>query len=319
MASLVATAAEQEVAIAIDNISLAGTLTTPDNKPLSKLVIMITGSGAQDRDESIMGHKPFKTIADSLLNRGIASLRLDDRGVGGSGGSPNGNTLKVLNNDISAAVHYVDSIYPDCHIGLLGHSQGGSIAIMQGAHNPRVEFIVTMAAPAWSGDSLIMSQTRAIATASMGRWDNEPIQRYIIDIARSKIAAPTARALIYQKITEQIGQASEIAQVRQQLNSQIDIMVSTYYREMLRYDPSADIKAVHIPWLALNGSKDLQVLPSNLKTFKEHNTNVQTHELEDLNHLFQPAVTGLINEYQRSVPTPAPSVITQIADWISNL
>lgn len=308
----------REVIISGNGVSLAGTLVTPGSKTPEDVVIMVTGSGPQDRDETIMGHKPFKVIADSLATHGIASLRLDDRGVGASTGNISGNTVDMLNSDITRAIAYVDSLYPESRIGILGHSQGGTIAIRQGAHNPRVGYIITLAAPAWAGDSLIMSQSRAIAVAHTGRWDAEHDQRYIMDVAKSPLPAITARTLIYNHINAKLGDTARLPQVQEQVTTQINAVCSDYYREMLRYDPADDIKHVNIPWLALNGTKDIQVLIGNLETIRNLNPKAHVIECQGMNHLFQPAITGLMNEYSQAVPTPDPQVITTIINWIKH-
>ena len=172
-------------------IVLAGTLTTP---PSPKAVcVLATGSGAQDRDETLLGHKPFKGLADSLVDRGYAVLRMDERGTGSSGGSFSGATVDDFVTDIAAGVGYVDSLFRDIPICVIGHSEGGGIAIRLGASDKRVDMIVTLAAQAWRGDSVIMSQCREMAVRMLGHWDGEALQRQLLDIAMSDATESSVR------------------------------------------------------------------------------------------------------------------------------
>ncbi len=313
-------ARESEVSVTnpSDGTILAGTLAVPDSGAPKALFVMATGSGAQNRDEEIFGYRPFKVISDSLVSNGYAVLRTDDRGVGGSTGDSSAATLDDLTDDAIAGVEYLRSQFPGVKVGILGHSQGGDVAVKAGARNA-VDFIVTLAGPAWAGDSLVMSQARALAVALTGSWPQEATHRRLLDIAKSDLPAFTAKMMLYHELAAQVGEAANIPQVQQQLNAQVEPMVSIAYRDLLRYDPADDIQKVRVPWLALNGSKDTQVISDNLKTIKELCLSATTVELPGHNHLFQKATTGLVNEYQTSGSCPTPEAIAVILNWLKDV
>ncbi|MCM1067423.1 MAG: alpha/beta fold hydrolase [Muribaculaceae bacterium] len=299
-------------------ISLGGTLSVPEGTPKAVLVLA-SGSGRQNRDEEIAGHRPFRTIADSLTLHGYAVLRLDDRGIGASGGDFAAATNSDFVSDISAALTFVDSLYTDIPAGVLGHSEGGTTAIRVAVADPRCRFIVTLAAPAWPGDSVIMSQGRAMAVAMTGTWENEALQRGLLDIAKGPLSAIQAQMAIYGRLAEAAGNdATALPQVRSQLNAAAASITSPWYREMLRYDPSADIAAVGVPWLALNGERDMQVLPANLRAISEINGKANTMLLPGHNHLFQKCTTGMPDEYARLTEDISEETLAAIAAWLDN-
>ncbi|MDE6120745.1 MAG: lysophospholipase, partial [Muribaculaceae bacterium] len=240
-----ATGAEQEFVVRNEaaSVVLCGTLQTPDNVAPKALVVMASGSGQQNRDEEIFGHKIFKDIADRLSCSGYASLRLDDRGTGSSSGDFSKATTDDFTDDIACALKSVDSVFTDIPIGVLGHSEGGSVAIRLGAHNPLCEFIITLAAPAWRGDSIIMSQARALAENASGNWsaENATLQRRLLDICLSPIPSALARPVFISTMTKEAGSAGTLPQVQASIAASADAMLSKWYREFLRYDPSDDI------------------------------------------------------------------------------
>lgn len=276
-------------------ITLAGTLSVPDGTPRGSLVLA-TGSGLQNRDEELMGHRPFKVIAEFLADHGYAVLRMDDRGFGESEGNGEEATTGDFVTDIASGLALVDSVFPEVPTGVLGHSEGGTIAIRL-APNPKCDFIVTLGAPAWSGDSIVMSQSRAVATAMTGSWAAEQTQRKLLDLAKSSAPSPMARVGMMMEMKKNLGEAADLPQVQSALGAQIDAMLSPWYRSFLRYDPAEDIKNVSKPWIALNGSLDHQVLPANLETVKALNPKAKTILMPDHNHLFQVCRTGLPQEY----------------------
>lgn len=297
-------------------IGLAGTLTMPDGGNPRAAIVLATGSGSQDRDETVAGHKPFKAIAEYLSDRGYAVLRMDDRGVGQSGGSAETATTTSNITDVEAGLAWLDSVCAGIPAGVIGHSEGGQIAYRIAARNPMCRFIVTLAAPAWRGDSLVMSQSRAIATALTGRWDAEAQQRHVLDIASSQLPAITARPMLAAELSSALGDQARLPQVQEYVSRQIDGLLSPWYREFLRYDPAADIAAVAVPWLALNGAKDMQVLPANLADITRLNPKADTLELSGHNHLFQNAATGLPQEYA-TLPEPiSPQTLEAVAIWL---
>lgn len=319
--ALRATGMEKEVEIVNrhDGITLAGTLSAPDNRQPKAVIVMATGSGQQNRDEEIMGHKPFKTIADHLTANGYAVIRMDDRGIGGSGGDFASATTDDFLRDIAAGLAYADSCLAGIPAGVLGHSEGGTIAIRSAATDPRCEFILTLAAPAWAGDSIIMSQSRAIANAMTGRWDGEEFQRSIIGIAKSSTPPAQANTMIYMTLSQSLGESAKIPAVQQQIAAQVEGMLSPWYRSMLRYNPATDISAVNKPWLALNGSRDIQVLPENLNTISELNPGAIVKLLPDHNHLFQRCKTGMIQEYASISEDISPETLEVITKWLDGL
>lgn len=312
---------EHEVTITnpADGVKLAGTLSFPaDSKPRAAMVLA-SGSGQQNRDEEIMGHRPFKAIADYLGKRGYAVLRMDDRGCGGSGGDFSAAVNADFVSDVAAGIGYLDSCYKSIPVGVIGHSEGGTTAIKVGVGDNRCDFIVTLAAPAWPGDSIIMSQGRAIAVAMSGKWEGERQQRMYLDIAKSDMPSFQARTAIYTDVASHLGESTRLPAVQNQLNAQVNVMVSPWYRDMLRYDPADDIRCVKIPWLALNGDKDMQVLPANLETIKRLNGGVKTVLLAGINHLMQSCVTGMPQEYVTITEDMSPSVLEAIAEWLDEL
>ncbi|MDE6450358.1 MAG: alpha/beta hydrolase, partial [Muribaculaceae bacterium] len=298
-------------------ITLGATLTMPaDGNPAAALVLA-TGSGQQNRDEEIMGHRPFKAIAEHLSSRGYAVLRFDDRGVGESGGDPSKSTLDDYVTDLSAAIAKVDSCMPGrIPVGVLGHSEGGSAAIKIAGKDSGCSFIITMGAPAWSGDSIIMSQARAMAVAMMGRWEAEASQRRILDLVKSDIPTIMLRVSLHQLIAEQLGGMANMPDVMKQVSAQVEVLCSLPYRSMVRYNPEDDIREVGVPWLALNGDKDMQVLPANLDAIKALNPDADTRLMPGLNHLMQDCTTGLVQEYVSISQDISPTALEAITSWL---
>lgn len=309
---------EREVSVANnrDGVTLAGTLTAPDTIVPRAAIVLASGSGSQNRDEEILGHRPFKVLAEYLSSRGYAVLRFDDRGIGGSTGNAQQSTTDDSARDLSAAISMLDSIYGGTPKGIIGHSEGGITAVKCANTDSSCHFIVTLAAPAWSGDSIVMSQTRAIAVALTGRWDGEATQRRALDIVKSPTADFIAKTLLRNELVGQLGDAANIPQAAKQVNQAVELMLSPAYRSMIRYNPKDDMSRVAVPWLALNGSRDTQVLPGNLKTIKDYNHKADTVLIEGHNHLFQPCTTGLANEYAIIASDISVETLETIAAWL---
>ncbi|MDO4320552.1 MAG: alpha/beta fold hydrolase [Bacteroidales bacterium] len=318
LAAVTATGAEREVRVHNGDVVLAGTLALPDNVAPTAVVVLATGSGAQDRDESLAGHAPFRILSDSLAAAGFAVLRMDDRGTASSTGDYASARLSDFDSDIEAGLAFVDSCLHGVKKGVIGHSQGGQTAIKLAARG-KCDFIVTLAVPAWRGDSIIMSQSRAMATAITGRWDAEPLQRRLMDIAGSNQPDYMAHTMIYMALAESVGEMSRMPAVRERLEASTNALLSPAYRDMLRYDPADNIKAVDVPWLALNGDKDTQVLPQNLLTIKQLNPSAETVVLPGHNHLFQICTTGLVTEYESLAQSPSSETLTTIISWLGKL
>jgi len=296
----------------VAGIELAGTLTAPTDAAPRAAVLLVSGSGAQDRDEEIMGHRPFRAIAEHLSANGYAVLRVDDRGAGASTGSFDGSTTDDFVGDAAACLAFLDSCWSGVPRGIIGHSEGGIVAVRSAVSNPRCNFIVTLGGPAWSGDSIIMSQTRAIATAMTGRWDGEPVQRKVLDIVKMPVNATVASMMLWQLSSEQFGAAADMPEVRESLSQQIKVLTSPWYRAFIAYNPAADIAAVRVPYTAINGGRDFQVLPDNLETIRELNPAAETVLLPGLNHLMLECQTGLVQEYPSLPGDIAPAALDAI-------
>lgn len=299
-----------------DGMVLAGTLTVPETGTPRAALVLATGSGSQDRDETVAGHKPFKRIAEYLADRGYAVLRLDDRGTGESGGSADDITPQSNTADVSSGLAWLDSAFSKVPAGVLGHSEGGQIACRIAAGNPACRFIVTLAGPAWRGDSIVMSQSRALAVALTGRWDAEDSQRKLLSVASSTMPDITASPMLYQIIMSAMGPQASLPQVKEYVSAQVSGLLKPWYREFLRYDPADDIKTVKVPWLALNGEKDMQVLPANLNTIASLNPSAETILLPGHNHLFQNASTGMPDEYEKLPEDISDITLETIAAWL---
>lgn len=315
-------AREQEVAIrnTAGGITLAGTLSTPENSVIKGAVVLASGSGAQNRDEEIMGLRPFKVLADTLSAAGYAVLRMDDRGTADSEGDFQSSLLADFDSDIAAALSYLDSCCVGVPKGIIGHSQGGITAIrLAGAKSLRQvspDFIITLGVPAWKGDSLIMAQSRALSMAMTGNWAGEHLQRKILDIAQSSMTTTMASTLIYSMVAKEIGDLATHPKVQAQISAQVSAVTAPAYREMLRYDPQVDIRAVKTPWLAINGDRDLQVPPANLQVISSINPTAATLLLPGHNHLFQVSTTGLPQDYPYDGQSPSSDTLSAIIQWL---
>jgi fermentation-respiration switch protein FrsA (DUF1100 family) len=315
-------------------ITLAGTLTMPDTGSNFKAVILITGSGAQNRDEEIMGHKPFLVIADYLTRRGIAVLRYDDRGTAQSTGNFATATTADFATDTESAIVYLKTrkeINPQ-KIGLAGHSEGGVIAPMIAAQSNDVSFIVMLAGTGLRGDALLLLQQEAVYRIS--------------GIPEARIAEICKiNAKVFDMIVHTNGMVSqqEIIDFMATLKDGIAAVVpggmtaddyiqqfatgvsSPWMQYFLRYDPYPTLERVKCPVLAVNGSKDLQVpAKENLAAISEAlkkggNTNVTIKEYPNLNHLFQECTTGSPAEYAIIEQTFSPVVLQDLAEWIISI
>jgi len=316
-------------------IELAGTLTMPHGDGPFPAVILITGSGSQNRNEELMGHKPFWVIADHLSRNGIAVLRYDDRGVGQSKGTPLNATSGDFATDAEAAFLYLRTrkeIDPQS-IGLAGHSEGGLIAPMVAASDPRVAFIISLAGPGVSGEEILHKQNHDISMVS-GAEEKQVMKGISInkklfailrkepdnDKAAEKITAAYKKILIKEKFS-----AEDIEKDIKQLNASLNPVSYNWFRYFISTDPKVFWKKVSCPVLALNGEKDLQVaadvnLPAIEKALKAGgNKKVETIKLPQLNHLFQHCQTGLPAEYGEIEETFSPEVLKIMADWINGL
>lgn len=314
-------------------ITLAGTLTLPKEGKRFPAVILLTGSGPQNRDEEIMGHKPFLMIADYLTRNGIAVLRFDDRGVGKSEGNFQTATGADFTRDAEAALKYLQSrkeIDPQ-KTGLLGHSEGGTTAFTIAARNKNVAFVVSLAGTGVKGDSLMLKQAEAICKSQgmpASVWEKEKDQlRHIYGLlAQDKSPVEIEkelRAEAQKKALLPTMQANEAT--KQQIENQIKTMTSPWYLYFMRHDPAADLRKIKCPVLAVNGEKDIQVdAAMNLKAIEENiksngNKQVTTKRYPGLNHLFQHCHACTIAEYGQLEETISPEVLKDIAGWMLHI
>ena len=259
--------------------TLAGTLTVPADAKC--VLLMVTGSGAQNRDEEVFEHKPFAVIADRLARAGIATLRYDDRATGKSIGGMDANvTTKDFAEDAAAGIEWLRSSKRFKKVGILGHSEGGSIAFMLGAQK-KVDFIVSLAGPAVTGDSILLAQNKLLG-------------------------GDAAKDLTIEKLRE-------MPQIKQ----------SPWIQWFIDYDPQNDIAKIKCPVMALNGSKDCQVVasqsvPALRRTLPKNKQNL-IKQYDGLNHLFQHCQTGLPTEYGTIEETFSEEVIRDIITWVKQL
>ncbi|HEX6087943.1 MAG TPA: alpha/beta hydrolase [Thermoanaerobaculia bacterium] len=308
--------AEEDVVVANGDVRLAGTLTLPRSAPPFPAVVLITGSGAQDRDETVFGHKPFLVLADHLTRRGLAVLRVDDRGTGKSTGSLASVTTEDLAADTLAAVKFLRARKDIAKIGLIGHSEGGVIAPMVANRSQDVAFLVLVAAPGLPGDQIIMRQTESLGVAAGASREivaqGVAQQRQILDLVMKTKDEAALRAKLQELLGKQMTAEMLDAQVRQ--------LASPWYRWMLAYDPRPALRKVRVPLLAINGAKDIQVAAKeNLAAIAAAAPHAKIVELPGLNHLLQTAATGAVSEYATIEETVAPVALEMIAEWISRV
>ena len=318
-----------------DGDTLAGTLTLPTSPGPHRAVVMITGSGPQDRDERIMNHRPFLVWADALTRLGIAVLRYDDRGTGASTGNFSEATTADFARDVEAAVDYLRSRkeIDNQRIGLIGHSEGGIIAPMVAVSRPKdVSFIVLLAAPGLRGDSILLMQSEVISRRS---HTPDSIREATTQLNRSLFALlvppTTDEEALRQSLAEVLRDAffdgplappMSHEQVELAINLEMEMLTAPWMRDFLRYDPVPMLSRVQCPVLAVQGSEDVQVpaaanLPIVEKALTLHgNKAVTVKEFPGLNHMLQHCQTCLPDEYGEIRETVSPEVLQFVGEWI---
>jgi pimeloyl-ACP methyl ester carboxylesterase len=306
-------------------VSLAGTLTLPPGPGPFPAAILIAGSGPQDRDETVAGHRPFLVLADHLTRKGVAVLRYDKRGIGKSTGNFDLATTEDFASDAAAALAYLKSRkeIDAGKIGLIGHSEGGIIAPMIATRSPDIAWMVLLAAPGLKGEDVMLLQSQLILKAA--GFDDDRIanarnfNRQSYDLARKERDPEQLEAKLTD-LVDSTGMSTTLPPTT--LKPQARMMTSAWFRFFLDYDPVPALEKTPCPVLALNGDKDLQMAPKeNLaqiqKALQEGgNKDFQTKELPGLNHLFQRALTGSPTEYGGIEETFAPEALDAISDWI---
>ena len=309
--------------VAYDNaaahVRLAGTLTLPAGRGPFPAVVLIAGSGAHTRDETVFGHAIFLVLADHLTRHGIAVLRYDKRGLGQSTGDYAAATSTDFAADADAGVAYLKT-RPEIdgrRIGLIGHSEGGVIAPMVAERDPAVAFLVLMAGSAVPGDQIIMAQSRAIAAVAgvpdAALTANAAFERRFLDAAMSAKDQKSAE-LAVRAVLKDAGMPEGA------IDAQAKAASSDWYRFFLSHDPAPALRRLRRPILAIIGSKDLQVpADQNLPALREalkSDSAAEVVELPGLNHLFQTAKTGAPSEYGEIEETMSPTALDLITRWI---
>ncbi|GAB1309655.1 hypothetical protein KH5_23380 [Urechidicola sp. KH5] len=308
-----------------DGVKLAGTLTYPTSGTNYPAVLLISGSGAQDRNSELMQHKPFLVIADYLTTNGIAVLRVDDRGIGESEGNYNNSTLEEFVNDNQSALNFLKShkkINPE-QIGLIGHSLGGNIAPILASKNKDVAFIILLAASGIKGDELMLLQKAKIErkmgaseiAITMGQTNMKGAYDIILKSENNTSKLQDDLEVYFTKISGGLLPKNQIQGIAMQLSL-------PWLVDFIKLDPKTALNNTNCPVLALNGTNDLQVpAEENLSAIEKAlnsngNKEVTIKEFENLNHLFQKSETGLPNEYGSIEQTFAPEVLEFMSEWI---
>jgi len=316
-----------------DKIFLAGTLTFPKEGKKFPAAVLISGSGPQNRNEELLGHKPFLVLSDHLTRNGYAVLRFDDRGVGESEGDFKSATTEDFAKDVLAAVEYLKTRNEIDHrrIGLIGHSEGGIIAPMAAIQNDEIAFIVLLAGTGLPGEEILYLQSRLIEEAS--GTPEEDITRslefssVIYDAIKKSgdfvVAEKRIKEYFWREYMEMSDEDKQkIGDPEVFLNMQLRVALTPWFKFFLTYDPAPALEKVKCPVLAIIGEKDLQVPPKeNLPAIKEAlkkggNKNYTVKELPGLNHLFQTAETGSPIEYAKIEETMSPLALDTITNWL---
>lgn len=306
---------------------LSGTLVYPQNfKKGMPVMLMVTGSGQQNRDEELMGHKPFLVIADYLAKHGIATLRYDDRGVGKSDGDYSKATTFDNMLDAQAGVRFLKNMKQFGKVGVLGHSEGGEIAYML-ASRGEADFVVSLAGPVLPGDSLLIRQNKDIL--AMSGLDKEYVDKYALAMNRmidyvkkgqkSRFSTPES---IVASLTLGINIPE---QLKGNLTEAFKAIDNPWMRYFVSYNPAGDVNSMKCPAFLLFGEKDMQVSASmNVPVAKsiipqKWQAKSEVKEYKGLNHLFQPAQSGLPMEYGKIETTISDQVLKDIAAWIGGV
>ena len=318
------------------NIDLAGTLTIPDGKGPFRAVVLVTGSGPQDRDEALMGHKPFLVIADYLTRNGIAVLRYDDRGIAKSKGTFSTGTTFDFADDAEAGLTWLKTqpLIDTKHVGIAGHSEGGLIAPIVASRNNNVNFIILIAGPGISGLEILLAQSALISEKSGLAPDvveksskvNKAIYDVILREKDNTRAAEEIKKIMADAVNSDpsVSETVKTEQIKS-LDAKITPILTPWFRTFLEIDPKQYLLKTKCPVLALNGTKDVQVpYQADLEAIDKYlkqagNKNYTIMKIEGVNHLFQHADTGLPTEYGTIEETFAPEAFKAMGDFILKL
>jgi uncharacterized protein len=313
---------------------LQGTLTIPEGRGPFSCAVLISGSGLQDRDESLMGHKPFLVIADFLTRNGIAVLRFDDRGVGGSVVEDRATLVNATTEDFATDVAVMvravrnHSEIDARRVGVIGHSEGGLIGPMVAVGDSKLAFVVMLAGPGVAGDELLpVQQARLLETSGA---DQDLIDALVhASMTLYEIMEMGSHEEMPRKEMEELvaiqfeAQGIDVSKelFEQAVDEGLEVMLSPWMQYFLFYDPAPTLAQVTCPVLALNGSKDVQVdARQNLTAIEqikiESGNDITIIELDGLNHLFQPATTGAVSEYAQIETTFDPGALAIMTEWL---
>lgn len=316
-------------------INLAGTLTLPDGQQNCPAVVLISGSGPQNRDGAILKHKPFLVLADYLTRQGMVVLRVDDRGVGESGGTFAGATSADFATDVAAAVDYLKK-HPRVNsnkVGLLGHSEGGLIAPMVASSREDVAFLVLLAGPGYTGAQILKQQNHDLTLLKTKNAQLAKKQAKALDAIYAAVLTEENQALsttemvtLLEKDLHKLSEKDKatLGWTEGVIRQLITQLRSPWMQYFLAANPTHYLSQVQSPVLAINGDKDLQVHVDNLKGIetalkKANNNQYSIQAFENLNHLLQTSETGAIEEYVTIEETISPKVLTAIDSWLQQI
>lgn len=311
-----------------DGVNLKGTLTVPNLQDGYKAVIIVSGSGPQNRDGDMFGHQIYKVLAEYLSARGVAVLRYDERGVGESEGNFNSADLDAFQKDVEAALAYMrkDQTLKISQLGLIGHSLGGVIAPKIAAADSKIDFVVMLAGPGMNGDQLMLEQ-KAAYERGLGFSEAQILQaRDAVEgayqvMVNTDVVGKALKDTLNAFYEKKYGALLPVAQ-RQALVGQLS---SNEMVGLVRNKPETYLTKVQCSLLALNGDKDFQVpAAGNLGAIEKYlkaggNQHFKIYELDGFNHLFQEAKTGMMDEYAKSAHAMSPIVLDIVSQWILGL
>lgn len=305
-----------------DGALMSATLTIPDNVPNGRItaVVMVTGSGPQNRDEELADHRPFAVIADHLARHGIASLRYDDRGTGKSTGNFLTATTDTLKEDAMSGIAFLRSIASIAKVGVLGHSEGGTIAFMLGAEENAPDFIVSLAGLAISGREALMKQNSHLLDRSQLTDIDKENGLKLIGLVFNTMTEQKRKGVLSPIDIDSIVRTSGLT-VAPQIVSSLKMtqkIRTPWFDALLSLNPREYLKKVKCPVLAINGEKDTQVEADNLSVIQELVPHAQTRLMPELNHLMQHAVSGEVDEYDQIQETISPEVLDIMVQFIKD-
>ena len=328
---------QEEVKIQSGMVTLAGTLTLPPSAGPFPAVVLITGSGPQNRDEEVFGLKPFRMIADHLTRQGVAVLRCDDRGIGGSTGSTSQASSADFADDALAGVQFLKA-RPEidkARIGLLGHSEGGLVAPIAASRSADVAFIVLLSGPAVTGERIMLAQAQLLMRAGGAREEqirrNAEIQKRIFAAVRTGLGWDEAAAMLRTDIKAGLDALPEAqrkalpdqeAFIKSRVDAQLTMPRTPWFKYFLDYDPAPTLAKVKCPVLAIFGELDLQVPVGLNRDAMEQalksggNRQHELHVLPRANHLYQDAKTGGVQEYTILKKEFVPELLPLLTSWI---